>query len=24
VEIRKAIPQKKPFWSRFRTDKTRA
>jgi hypothetical protein len=24
VEIRKAIPQKKSFWSRFRTDKTRA
>jgi len=24
VEIRKAVPQKKSFWSRFRTDKTRA
>jgi len=24
VEIRRAVPQKKSFWSRFRTDKTRA
>lgn len=24
VEIRRAVPSKKPFWSRFRTDKTRA
>jgi hypothetical protein len=24
VEIRKALPQQKSFWNRFRTDKTRA
>lgn len=24
VEIRRAVPNKKPFWSRFRADKTRA